>query len=128
MVSVMPPAPVPPVVGALLPVSPALVLAAASVVGAALVAAAAVVSLLLLLLLPQAAATNAVPANSATTWALLRVLLTYLTSWFVWFGRVRPATARRPGALSLCCLPLSGGDAAGTARNQTGVRPQHVHS
>src|SRR5262249_50759250 len=105
MVSVMPPAP--PVLGALLPVSPALVVAAASVVGAARVAAAAAVSLLLLLLLPQAAATNAVPANSATTWALLRVLLTYLTSWLCGSGGF--ARDRQAARCALVVLPAPQG-------------------
>ena len=98
IVSVMPPA-----AGAvLLPVSPALVLAPASVVGASLLAAAPVVSLLLPLLLPHAAAISAVPASSATTLALLGVLLTYLTSWLCGSG----GGSRRARRGSVACLVL----------------------
>ncbi len=72
--------------------------AGASVAGAS-VAGAAVVSLLPPLSLPHAAATRAVPASSATILAPLGVLLTYLTSWVVWFGRATRAAgaARRLG-------------------------------
>ena len=95
-----------------------MVLAPASVVGASLLAAAPVVSLLLPLLLPQAAAISAVPASSATTLALLGVLLTYLTSWLCGSGGVR-ADRVSVGRLPRAACPRQGA----VPREPPGTRP-----
>ena len=65
--------------------------------------------------LPQAAATSAVPASSATSLALLGVLLTYLTSWLGGSGGRSTPNACALGRWSRAAAP-SGGGAAGTAR------------